>query len=64
MHSSQPVQHDEHDPRGAGIPRLTAKTGLSNCTRLGGSAIALGVHLAGIQEDASLASGGLIIFWA
>ena len=41
LHSRQLVRHDEDDPRGAGIPSLTAKTGLSDRTRLGGSAIAL-----------------------
>lgn len=56
VHIRQLVRHDEDDRRGVGIRSLTAKTGLSDCTRLGGSAIA-----AGIQEDTSLASRGLFL---
>jgi len=41
VHNRQLVRHDG-DPRGVGMPSLTAKTGLSDCTWLGGSAIALG----------------------
>jgi hypothetical protein len=58
------VQPDEHDPRGAGILASQPRRVYQTAQGLADQQSPLARHLAGIQEGTSLASSGLIAFWA